>query len=181
MILLFGPPGAGKSVQGQLLAASHRWRWLSVGQILRDLKDPQVLEQMQRGEFIDEATIRRALEHVISSTDGATKLILDGYPRKVDQAQWLIAHLPSQGRSIDAAIVLHVPEEEIKNRLRLRGRLDDTDEIIQRRITQYDQELPPILQIIQQNAIPIIRIDGYGDVKAVHTEIEEKLADVYNH
>ena len=50
MIIFFGPAGAGKSVQGQILSARHGWRWLSAGQLLRDSKDPELLKVMSTGE-----------------------------------------------------------------------------------------------------------------------------------
>ena len=46
MIVFFGPAGAGKSVQGNLLAARNDWRWLGAGQLLRDSKDPELLARM---------------------------------------------------------------------------------------------------------------------------------------
>jgi CRP-like cAMP-binding protein len=52
MIIFFGPAGSGKSVQGQLLAAKQGWRWLSTGQLLRDTRDPILLQSMQQGKLI---------------------------------------------------------------------------------------------------------------------------------
>jgi adenylate kinase len=51
MIVFFGPPGAGKSVQGQLLAARQGWRWLSTGQLLRDTKDPEIAKILLSGKL----------------------------------------------------------------------------------------------------------------------------------
>ena len=53
MIVFFGPAGAGKSVQGNLLAARNDWRWLGAGQLLRDSKDPELLAQMSTGQLVD--------------------------------------------------------------------------------------------------------------------------------
>ena len=52
MIVFFGPAGAGKSVQGQILAARHGWRWLSSGQLLRDSRDPEIAELMRTGALV---------------------------------------------------------------------------------------------------------------------------------
>ena len=57
MILLFGPPGAGKSMQGQMLAVRQGWKWLSTGELFRQSKDPKVIEYLKTGELIsDEMT-----------------------------------------------------------------------------------------------------------------------------
>ena len=53
MIVFFGPAGAGKSVQGQMLAARNGWRWLSAGQLLRDTRDPELFAQMRTGGLVD--------------------------------------------------------------------------------------------------------------------------------
>ena len=59
MIIFFGPAGAGKSVQGQILAARHGWRWMSAGQLLRDTHDPELIRQMQSGDLVPPETINR--------------------------------------------------------------------------------------------------------------------------
>ncbi len=180
MVLLFGPPGAGKSVQGQLLEAAHLWRWLSVGQVLRDLKDPEILAHMQTGDLIDDKIVQKALSETFKQSGIETRLILDGFPRTVEQADWLLKHLPQHGRSIRAAIVLLVPHEEITNRLRLRARSDDKDAVIRKRTTQYYEEIPPILEYLQQNDVPVLKINGVGDVKDIHKNIEEQLDRVHH-
>ena len=180
MVLLFGPPGAGKSVQGQLLAAAHRWRWLSVGQILRDLKDPALLKRMQTGDLVDDSIVYEALAQTFKQSGIETRLILDGFPRTQAQAAWLLKHLPHHGRSIKAAIVLLVPHEEITARLKLRARSDDSDEIIHKRTTEYYEQIPPILDFLQQSDIPVLKINGVGDVKDIHKDIEEQLDHVHH-
>ena len=61
MIIFFGPAGAGKSVQGQILAARHGWRWLSTGQLLRDTHDAEVLKKMASGELIDDEITNKVM------------------------------------------------------------------------------------------------------------------------
>lgn len=178
MILLFGPPGAGKSVQGQLLAASKRWRWLSIGQVLRDLNDPKLLAKMQTGELVDDEEVHRALNAKIKDSAIEHKLILDGFPRTPDQARWLVEHLPKHGRAIKAAVVLQVPYEEVMDRLHLRGRRDDTDEIITKRTEQYYAEFPPIVDYLRSQNVPVLEIDGVGDVKLIHKAIMKELENV---
>ena len=61
MILFFGPPGSGKSVQGQLLVERNGWEWISTGDLFRNSKDPEVLERMTSGELIDDHLTNKVL------------------------------------------------------------------------------------------------------------------------
>ena len=54
MILLFGPTGAGKSMQGQMLAVRQGWKWLSTGEMLRSSSDPEVIRLLKTGELIND-------------------------------------------------------------------------------------------------------------------------------
>ena len=66
MIVFFGPAGAGKSVQGQILAARFGWRWLSAGQLLRDSKDIEVLKQMRTGNLVTTETVNRLMGEALN-------------------------------------------------------------------------------------------------------------------
>ena len=90
MILFFGPAGAGKSVQGQLLSARHGWRWLSTGQLLRDSHDPELHKIMSTGALVPSEVTNRLMGEAIVRSQDIAHLILDGYPRNMEQAQWLI-------------------------------------------------------------------------------------------
>lgn len=61
MVVFFGPAGAGKSVQGQILAARHGWRWLSSGQLLRDSRDPEIVEIMRSGALVGNKQINEVV------------------------------------------------------------------------------------------------------------------------
>lgn len=176
MILIFGPAGAGKSVQGQVLAARQGWRWLSAGQLLRDTGDDEVLKLQQKGELVPDEKINKIVGDSLSKAANINKVILDGFPRNSDQARWLIDSQPQHGRSIGLVLVLEVPRSEIIKRLELRGRADDTIEIIDARIKQYRQEMYPILGFFTDNGINIAHIDGVGTVGQIHDRIMEELA-----
>lgn len=175
MILFFGPPGAGKSVQGQVLSARHDWRWLSVGQLLRDTHDTELLKEMQTGRLVDSELVNGIIEDALKRSRDIEHVILDGFPRMLDQAKWLVESQPAHERSISTVIVLEVPKNELIRRLKLRGRLDDTEEIIQGRLHIYRTEIYPILTYLNEKKIHIAHIDGTGTVGQVHDRIEEEL------
>ncbi len=177
MIIFFGPAGAGKSVQGQILAARHGWRWLSTGQLLRDTHDPKLIHEMQSGELVPQSVVNEVMKGALVGAKDIDSVILDGYPRELGQAEWLVETRPHHGRDIKLAIVLEVPRAEILKRLRLRGRVDDTLEAIDKRLMIYRSEIYPILDFLNESDVPIVHVSGVGTVGHVHDKIEAELVD----
>lgn len=175
MIIFFGPAGAGKSVQGQILSARHGWRWLSAGQLLRDSHDSELLKEMSSGELVDESRVNDILKDALVNAKDIDKVILDGYPRKLGQAKWLVETEPDHERSIKMVIVLEVPKGETLRRLKVRGRADDTPEVIDKRLQIYRQEIYPILDYLNDMGVYITHLDGTGTVGQVHDRIESEL------
>lgn len=175
MIIFFGPAGAGKSVQGQILAARHGWRWLSSGQLLRDSKDPEIMEKMRTGELVSTEQTNKVIAEALERADDIDRVILDGFPRKLEQAEWLVATQATHQRSIGLAVVLEVPRAELEKRLRVRGRVDDTAEIIEDRLNIYRKEIYPILTYLTDQKVRIAHIDGTGSVGRVHDRIEAEV------
>jgi adenylate kinase len=175
MILLYGPPGSGKSVQGQLLAAHHDWRWLSTGQLLRDTHDETVMHEMLTRGVVDNKAVYRILIQALHDAVDVDRVILDGFPRSLEQAQWLIAALPEHRRSIAAVVSLEVPFEETFRRLKLRGRADDTPTVIKKRYQDYVDECQDIFTYFKQSRVPVLHINGVGEVEDVYASIDTAL------
>ena len=175
MIIFFGPAGAGKSVQGQILAARHNWRWLSAGQLLRDTHDVKLLEKMQTGALVDPDLVDEIMGQALERAKDIEHVILDGFPRELSQAKWIIDSQPRHQRSIGVVIALEVPKAEIVRRLQLRGRVDDTPEAIEERLGIYRREMYPILSYFADQGVHVAHIDGTGTVGQVHDRIETEL------
>jgi adenylate kinase len=175
MIIFFGPAGAGKSVQGQILAARMGWRWLSAGQLLRDSHDPELLATMHQGNLVPHEAITRIMGDAIVKAGNIQQIILDGFPRELAQAQWLVDSQPQHGRSVGLVIVLEVPREELLKRLEIRGRADDTPEAIDQRLNIYRQEMYPVLSLFTEQNIPVVHLDGVGTVGEIHDRIFAEL------
>lgn len=175
MIVFFGPAGAGKSVQGQLLAARNGWRWLSAGQLLRDTHDIELIKEMQTGKLVDPAKVSALMGDAIKRSGNIDRVILDGFPRQMSQAKWLIENKSHHGRDIQLVIVMEVPKSELLKRLEVRGRADDTPDAIDERLRIYRTEMYPILSYFTEQNINIVHIDGVGTVGQVHDRITEEL------
>ena len=170
MIILFGPAGSGKSSQGRLLADKYGWKWLSVGQVLRETgKFGEILE---KGELVDDEVVvdlmRREIER---ADDEGMDVVLDGFPRDKKQAEIMTAREEILDE-VELAIVMKVPKEELIKRIEERGRSDDTAEVVERRLAIYENNIGEILPIIQEKGVEVTEIDGVGTIEEVAERIE---------
>lgn len=177
MILLFGPTGAGKSMQGQMLAVRQGWKWLSTGQMLRDSNDPEVIKVLKTGELVGDDLIYEVFDSAIKDAKAKhfPKVIVDGFPRTKEQAEWLGQYLAQSNETIEQVVVLEVPENEIRGRLEKRGRMEDTPETIARRMTIYRQKMYPVLGIFAEQGVKIIHMDGTGTAGEVHDRLYSEI------
>lgn len=173
MILLFGPTGAGKSMQGQMLAVRMGWKWLSTGEMFRQSDDPDVIALLKAGELISDELTYEVFNAAIQETlqKNYPNIIVDGFPRTKAQAEWLGEYLKKIDQKIDVVVVLEVPESEISRRLAKRARMEDTPETIAKRMTNYRQKMYPVLGNFAEQGIRIIHLDGTGTAGEVHDRI----------
>lgn len=177
MILLFGPTGAGKSMQGQMLAVRQGWKWLSTGEMLRQSTDPEVIATLKSGELVSDELTYQVFEEAVQDARGKEypNIIIDGFPRTKEQAAWLDEYMAKMGEKIDIVIVLEVPEVEIMARLEKRHRMEDTPETIAKRMTIYRQKMYPVLGIFAEAGVRIVHLDGTGTAGEVHDRIYEEV------
>lgn len=180
MILLFGPTGAGKSVQGQMLAARMGWKWLSTGEMLRDSDDPEVIRVLKSGELVSDQLTYEVFEKAIQDAKAKKfpRTVVDGFPRTKEQAEWLAQYIKENNEQIDVVVTLEVPEHEIMNRLEKRARMEDTPETIARRMKIYRQKMYPILSEFADSGIKIVHIEGVGTAGEVHDKIYDEVEKV---
>lgn len=188
-LILFGPPGSGKGTQAIKLADKYGLVHISTGDLFRyEMSNDTELGQlaksyMSAGELVpDEVTISMLLAKM-SRHPEAHGFIFDGFPRTIPQADALIRLLGQKDQSINALIALNVNDEEIVNRIKLRGmdsgRTDDMDEsIIRNRIKVYKDETQPVYEYFG-NLQKAHEVDGQGTVDEIFqllvNEIEKNI------
>lgn len=164
MIVLFGMAGSGKGTQGKALSEIFGWRALSVGEAIRQTgKYKELIDQ--GGLIPDENVIEIMNSQIKKAEDEGFELILDGYPRDVAQAKYMVENMKGK---INGAIVLEVPKEELLRRLELRGRDDDkARESVERRFEIFEENSRPIFELFEEAGIPIRRVSGVGKIEEV--------------
>ena len=170
--IFLGPPGAGKGTQAQKLAEFSQIPHISTGDILRQAVaagtelGQKAEGYMARGELVPEALILDLVRERLQMPDAKNGWILDGFPRTVSQAEFLEKLLCQMEQTCDGAINLDVPDEVIVTRLLGRGRADDTEETIRRRLSVYRQETEPTIEFYRQRQHLKV-IDGNRPIEEV--------------
>ena len=175
MIILFGPQGSGKGTQAELLASNNHWLWLSTGQMFRDSKDPEIHKRLDAGELIDDDLTTKVLDNALTEIHIDTEVILDGYPRNAKQARWILDNMSKHSRTLSCIIEIDIPKSESVKRLLARGRSDDTEQAIERRLNIYENETKPIIDLYLSHHIPYAKVNGLGSVQEVQARIQDAI------
>jgi adenylate kinase len=142
-LILFGPPGAGKGTQAELLEARRDITQIATGDIIRSaIKNEtpvgkEVKAYVEAGELVPDDVVRKLAENAIAD-EGYDDFVLDGYPRTTQQAEWLTSFLTEHDAPVDAVLSLRVPDEVIVERLSRRRVHAETGETY-----HLDHDPPP--------------------------------------
>ncbi|RDI72566.1 adenylate kinase [Halopelagius longus] len=201
-ILLLGAPGAGKGTQSKRLAEEFGLEHVTTGDALRANKDMDISdmdteydtprEYMDAGELVPDEVVNEIVKEALSNADG---YVLDGYPRNLDQAEYL-----TEITDLDAAVYLDVSEEELVRRLtgrrldpetgdiyhtefnmpddeavreRLVQRDDDTEETVRERLSVYEENTEPVVEHYRDEGV-LVEVDG----EQTPDDVFEDVADV---
>jgi adenylate kinase len=171
VILLMGVAGAGKSMQGRILADEHGYAWISTGEILRVLVTGKRRQEMLQGKLLSDDEVIQLIDKVFDLIDTQQEFVLDGFPRTVKQADWLVAQVEKGRFDLTAIINLVASKEVVLERLIQRGRPDDTEEAISSRFTEYEAVTRPLLDHFKQKKIRVHEVDAGRDPREIHDDI----------
>ncbi len=201
-IVLFGPPGVGKGSQASLLRDRRGLEHISTGIILRTAIDGETpvgfaaKRLVQEGKLVPDDLVR-ALAEGAMVRNGCDGFVLDGYPRTIQQAEWLSEFLDQRDAPISGVISLVVPDDIIVDRLskrrvdrvtgenyhldfkpppadlpadRITQRADDQPDVIRARLEQYRTQTQPVQEYYRLHGL-LSEVDGVGAFEEVHTRI----------
>jgi adenylate kinase len=169
-----GPPGSGKGTQARLLASSPGWVHLATGDLFRDnLRRGTELGKlaetyMSRGVYVpDDITVGMVRQRLPQIAPG-DRIIFDGFPRTVHQAEALDELLRENGRHVGRVVVIDCSRDELIDRLTKRdqGRSDDTPEVIGKRFDVYEDQTRPVIEHYGRQGL-VCPVDGRGSVDEV--------------
>jgi adenylate kinase len=177
MIIFMGVAGSGKSVQGRWLADELGYPWLSTGEFLRMLVSGERRKAMLAGELLSDQEIIQLVQKMLHLIDTDHGFVMDGFPRTLAQADWLLNQAKHDQIDIRAVVHIVASEKEVEKRLLARGRQDDTAEAIKHRFEEYENAIKPILKDFKQAGVAVYEIDGEQAVEKVHTDILKALGE----
>jgi adenylate kinase len=177
-LVLVGPPGAGKGTQAAVLSEKLGVPHISTGDLFRaNIGNSTPLGQkaksyMDAGELVPDEVTNEMVRDRLGDEDAAQGFLLDGYPRNTAQAEVLSGILGEKDLALTAVVQFDVPEEELVKRMLARGRSDDTEDVIRRRLAVYHEETEPILGYYQDK---VIKIDAMGSIEEITGRALEAL------
>jgi len=206
-VLLLGAPGAGKGTQSKRLAEAFDIEHVTTGDALRANKDMDISHMdteydtprayMEAGELVPDAVVNEIVKTALQEADG---YVLDGYPRNLEQAEYL-----SDITALDAVVFLDVSEGELVGRLTGRRvcddcganyhvefsppeeagvcddcggdliqRDDDTEDTVRERLRVYEENTAPVVEHYRDEGV-LVEVDGEGTPDEVFESIHEEV------
>lgn len=173
-IIFMGPVGSGKSTQAGLLAEHLKLPRVNTGEIFRRMAqtNPELKELLDRGQFVNDEMTMLMLRQELSDEKYGGGFVADGVPRNLFQAE----NLPFEP---DLVIYLKVRDSENVKRLLLRGRSDDTEEVIKTRLAIYHEQTEPVLDFYRQKG-KLLEVDGEPPIEVIFQDVLGKISNSKN-
>ena len=185
-IILFGPPGAGKGTQAQMLVSEFGMVQLSTGDMLRaaiaaetelGLKAKSI---MDAGQLVSDDIMIGMIAERMDAPECANGVILDGFPRTLPQAEALDAMFAEKGITLDRVIEIVVDEAALFDRIEKRAaetggaRGDDNAEVLAKRLKVYHENTAPVLPYYREQG-SFVQIDGMQSIDEVGKQLKAAL------
>ncbi|EKE04873.1 MAG: Adenylate kinase [uncultured bacterium] len=171
-IILFGPQGSGKGTQAELLCEKFGFFYFESGAYLRRIAEdnPELKKALDEGNLVPDKEMTSYLTAFFDEKNLYNDILFDGFPRTLEQYQFLKIWLSQKQVKIDLAIVLEICEEETIKRLVLRKREDDTPEAIKKRLALYHDRTEILIREIEKDS-KIVRVDGERSIEEIQKDL----------
>jgi adenylate kinase len=183
--IIFGPPGSGKGTQAARIEDEFHLTHLSTGDILRSevARGTEIGKEaariMSAGDLVPDDVIIRIVQGILRDPDVSSDVLLDGFPRTLEQARALEQMLAQEGHRVDFVVALEVPEsvlvDRILHRAAVEGRADDTREAIAERMHEYHKLTEAVLDRYRQKGVRVVAVEGTDGVDEVFERIRRAI------
>ena len=187
VIIFLGPPGSGKGTQAEMLSKKLNFQHISVGDLLREnISNNTNLGKLattyvDSGELVPDDLIIELVNSSVQSLQNNkdsqfSGMILDGFPRTINQASSLDVKISDLGAKIKSVIYLDILDEKIITRLQARGRNDDKPKLIRNRLDVYRDQTEPLLGYYNEKKL-LDSINGDQEMEDVNSNILNVLTE----
>jgi adenylate kinase len=187
-VLLLGPQGSGKGTQARRIAAEYGLPHVATGDMFREAiatgtalgRDVEPI--LARGELVPDALTVALIRERLEQDDAAGGFVLDGFPRNLGQAEALDELLSEIGRELDVVFEFQLSDdvavERMKGRACEEGRMDDTPEVMRRRLAIYRRETEPLVEYYRARHANVVGLHAQRTIDEVFAEIQQALDHV---
>ena len=186
-IVIFGPPGAGKGTQSNLIVKNFKLHQLSTGELLRkEIREKtklgnQISSIINSGNLVSDIIVGDLIEKYVSDKSFKNRLIFDGYPRNLNQAKNLNSILKNNDQKIDIVLKLSVSLQTIKKRISerkiLEKRLDDNETVAIKRYEMYEKNIKPVIDFYKHSNLLKV-VNGEATVSEISNEISGLIESI---
>tara|TARA_Y100000591_G_scaffold332322_1_gene369208 strand:+ start:1151 stop:1717 length:567 start_codon:yes stop_codon:yes gene_type:complete len=186
-LVIFGPPGAGKGTQSNFIVEKFKFYQLSTGDLLR--KEVQsksnlgieITSIINSGKLVSDDIVSKLIENYLSNEKYKNKLIFDGYPRNLKQANNLDYLLKKNNQEISIVLNLSVSLETVKKRISERKivekRKDDDEAVAIRRYETYEKNIKPVINFYKKSNLLKV-VNGEGSIAEINSEISALIEGI---
>lgn len=173
-ILVFGVQGSGKSTHAKYISRKLGLQYIYSGDLFRTLENEisgrgeKIRKLLKKGNLIPDEIAIPAFEEYLGKTNISKGVVLDGFPRTLEQAETLKIGL-------DLVVHITLPAKLIVERLLDRGRFDDNPKSMKKRIELFEEKTAPILYFFKKQKVKIVKIDNTPSVQEVRKKIDDLL------
>ena len=179
IVVLVGPPGSGKGTLAKSLVEEYEFQHISTGDLIRNSEDEELKKIISKGEMVPDDKMIEILESKINKLDLEKNIVLDGYPRNLEQAKQLDKMLGKMGVGLSHAIFINIGREEAIKRIQKRSetenRSDDSDfDVINKRFDEYLEKTFPLVDLYKKSR-KLIEVDGSTGKEEVLNSVVKSL------